>query len=360
MFEEFKSNSKAEWLMKVEKDLKGKPLESLDWEMFGHSFSPFYHHEDGMELPPLLDDKSDNTWEIGQNILVDNYLESNKIALELLNGGANALSFTLYQLTDAAELRSLLSNIQLEWISIQFWLKDHPIEAFIQLLHAEVLTAGFDPNKINCSFGYSTSVKQVPIELKQVFPSSRIVVKSPAPRPEIIEELVYCLKAGNEALSQFNRLAIEPVHWNSSLYFAISFSGNYFLDIAKIRALKNLWRQVLLAWSSELSNFPFIEGWVRTEDPEKDEHFNKIVATAQAMSAVIGGVNRLVIQPSDALKNQNGSKFSRRIALNIQHLLAEESHLSSVKDPSAGSYFLDYLTNYLAEQVWHQFQNSVE
>ena len=75
------------------------------------------------------------------------------------------------------------------------------------------------------------------------------------------------------------------------------------------------------------------------------------------MSAVIGGTDRLYIYPSDSLVNENGTSFSRRIGLNVHHLMEQESYLDRVIDPSAGSYFIEELTNRIAEKAWKQFQN---
>jgi methylmalonyl-CoA mutase len=77
------------------------------------------------------------------------------------------------------------------------------------------------------------------------------------------------------------------------------------------------------------------------------------------MSAVIGGASRLYIHPSDSFKDENGTSFSRRIALNINHLLQQESYLDRVIDPSAGSYYLETLTDTLAEKAWEKFQEKI-
>ena len=84
-------------------------------------------------------------------------------------------------------------------------------------------------------------------------------------------------------------------------------------------------------------------------------HTNKIRATTQAMSAVLGSVDMLTIAPSDAL-NAESSDFSRRIARNVQHLLQMESYLDKVADPAAGSFYIEKLTNQIAEAVWEKFQ----
>ena len=77
------------------------------------------------------------------------------------------------------------------------------------------------------------------------------------------------------------------------------------------------------------------------------------------MAAVIGGAQRLYIYPSDEIKDGLGTPFAQRIALNIQHLMQLESYMDRVVDPSAGSYYIENLTNQLAEAVWKKFKQLV-
>ena len=81
-----------------------------------------------------------------------------------------------------------------------------------------------------------------------------------------------------------------------------------------------------------------------------------IRTTTQAMAAVIGGVRRLSLLPADAFGGDS-TPFTRRMARNVQHLLRMESYLDRVVDPAAGSYYLETLTEQLAERAWRQFQS---
>ena len=171
--------------------------------------------------------------------------------------------------------------------------------------------------------------------------------------------LVEALKKGNDILETINNLGLDIKNHHSQIQFSISINDNYFASIAKIRALKLLWQNVLTAWDKDLvANSP-IEVHLTPNSQTEEDNYNKIKATTQAMSAVIGGADRLYIYPSDAFQNENGTTFSRRIALNVHHLLEQESYLDRVIDPSAGSYFIEELTNRIAEKAWQQFQNQI-
>ena len=89
-----------------------------------------------------------------------------------------------------------------------------------------------------------------------------------------------------------------------------------------------------------------------------DLHTNMIAATTMAMSAVLGGADRLTVLPFDTGREEQSpypQAFSRRIARNVQQLLKLESGLAEVADPAAGSYYIEQLTRQLAEKAWEEF-----
>jgi methylmalonyl-CoA mutase len=113
----------------------------------------------------------------------------------------------------------------------------------------------------------------------------------------------------------------------------------YFIEIAKFRALRILWAGLVV----ELGVAPClacIHG-VAFPDVGRDANANKIRATTQAMSGVLGGVDRLTVVPS------GDGVFHTRIARNVQHLLKLEGYLDRVVDPAGGSYYIEVLTGAL-------------
>ena len=77
------------------------------------------------------------------------------------------------------------------------------------------------------------------------------------------------------------------------------------------------------------------------------------------MSAIIGGVDELVVTPSNATY-EVADNFSHRIARNVQHLLKYESHFEKVVDPSQGSYYIEKLTEELASRAWEEFLSKIK
>lgn len=365
MFSEFKSTSKAEWLAQVTKDLKGKPLESLNWQIEGMEFTPFYHGEDALNANPITDGRSDNTWEIGERIVVqnENYAAANQQALDALSKGANALQFvfdvrqTALPLPTQTELKTLLENVQLEWISTHFQANSGKelIENFIFIINEKKQ----NPNEVNCSFNiknndFFNEVETFKNYISQL-PKGKFLTVDVTSDLSIVNSLAEAIKQGNAILETLNANGFDIAQTHQFIQFAIGLDDQYFPSIAKIRALKTLWQQVLSAWNTDLKAIPNIEVHLAENAQSEDENYNKIKATTQAMSAVIGGANRLYVYPSDSFKHENGTTFSRRIALNVQHLLQQESYLDRVIDASAGSYFIEELTEKIGKKSWEIF-----
>ncbi len=112
----FKDISKAEWLAKVEKDLKGKPLSSLDFEVAGKTFSPFHHREDLVKAPTQI--RSSPGWKIGVQISEQDIEDANKVALEALAGGAESLWFSFYRPKTNEQKDRLLQGIYTDIVDI--------------------------------------------------------------------------------------------------------------------------------------------------------------------------------------------------------------------------------------------------
>jgi methylmalonyl-CoA mutase len=130
----------------------------------------------------------------------------------------------------------------------------------------------------------------------------------------------------------------------------------YFPEIAKFRAIRQLWSQLLKAYEIE-EDLPltlFAETSRQTKSIT-DPHNNILRSVTEAMAAITGGADYLTIQPHNVLFEQPGD-FSKRIARNIQHILREEAHFDKVADPAAGSYYIETVTDTIARKAWEFFQ----
>jgi methylmalonyl-CoA mutase len=362
---DFPPVSKNEWLAKIEKDLKGKPLSSLEWQLDHLDIDPFPHLDDLKELP--LPAGEVPGWEIGEDIGSHDLLVANRQVRQALEFGVEAPRFILDENLGDHRMATLLEGVDLSLVSIHFFEKNknadprHLLEHFYHIAR----DAGKDPRTLRGSVNWSIDeavVIQDAFELIEIaqhkLPGFKVLpVNGHAyfKEGEIISELAQLVNRAVEWTDGLEELGLPFEQSNHFLHFSISTGQNYFVEIAKIRALKMLWANVMKAYGAEKFEMPPIEAHVTGASQKDDPHTNMIMATTQAMSAVIGGANRLTVQPSDAFSGQS-TDFSRRIARNVQHILKMESHFDWVTDPAAGSYFVENLTVKLAAAAWERFQ----
>ncbi|MBI5084570.1 MAG: hypothetical protein HZB13_08235 [Acidobacteria bacterium] len=151
-----------------------------------------------------------------------------------------------------------------------------------------------------------------------------------------VEELAFAISAGSDELAAKRTV--------TGLAFAVG--SNYFFEISKLRAARLLWARVAEAYGAggELKLYAVT---ALANKSIHDPYTNLLRATTEALSAVIGGCDGLVVQAAG---------FASRLGQNVQLLLMEESHLNRVADPAGGSYYVEALTGALAREAWAMFQ----
>lgn len=390
LFEEFPPVSTAEWQSKIETDLKGKDFEkTLVWRTNeGFSVRPFYRVEDlekvdylntlPGQFPFIRGAKTNgNEWYIRQDIQVSNLEEANKKAHDVLNKGVNSLGFVFKGCTEItiADLDVLLKDICLEAIEVNL------VSCCKSVVNGKVL-AKYIIGKYGAESKVIASVKVDPLgsltrngsfddavygELKELVEETNslenfrsITVTGKNFRDagsSIVQELGFSLAMGAEYLTRLTEagLSIDDVACNIKFNFGIG--TNYFMEIAKLRAARLLWAKIVEAYqpSCQCSAIMVIHSentiWNKTI---YDPYVNMLRSQTEAMSAVLGGTDSLTILPFNAAY-ESATDFSERIARNQQILLKEESHLDKIADPAAGSYYIETLTDSIADQAWKLF-----
>lgn len=368
LFMDFPATSKAEWLAKITKDLKGREISELTWQLPDLVVPPFAHADDLDTLPAPLSAEA-NAWTIGEdiNVVGTDWAAANTLALEGLMGGVAAPRFIADAYPNAAELAVLLKDIELDYIELHFKERSgqtSPLD-FLKNIYDFAQKQGkntailrgvvyFDPTAAALS---PTDLKALSDWTEHHLPafiytvvageahfegSERVVAELTATVEKAQQQLVLWQEAG---------VSLATIAPKTSLNMAVGVS--YFIEIAKLRALKLLWGNVLTSFGHG-PILPRVHAFVGVETQVEDPHTNKIRQTTQAMSAVVAGVTALFVAPSDALHNAQGSRQSRRIARNVQHLLQMESYLDKVADVAAGSYYLETLTEKISETVWEK------
>ncbi len=164
-----------------------------------------------------------------------------------------------------------------------------------------------------------------------------------------VQELGYAIAMGVEWLGSISQSRpAEAVARRTELVMGVG--PSYFMEIAKLRAVRLLWAQAVAAFGFEDPEACPMRLHVRTPRRNKsvcDRYTNLLRAATEALAAVIGGCDQLTVEPFG---------FDDHLALNIQRILREESHLDAVADPAGGSYYIEALTDSLAREAWKLFQ----
>jgi len=166
----------------------------------------------------------------------------------------------------------------------------------------------------------------------------------------VVQELGYGIALGVEKLIEKLEEGLGVDEAAASIHFVFAIGSNYFFEIAKLRAARLLWAHAVRAFQPQKEASCLMKTHACTALSNKsiyDPFANVLRATTEAMAAVIGGCDSLEVRPFG---------FNSRLAVNIQRLLKEESHLDSVADPAGGSYYVEWLTDALAHKGWELFQ----
>ncbi len=173
-----------------------------------------------------------------------------------------------------------------------------------------------------------------------------------------VQELGIAAAAGVFYLESLSGLDVEQVL--NKLVFNFSIGSNYFMEIAKLRAARIIWNKIAEAYGAkEPSRGMQIAAETSLfSKTVYDPYVNLLREGNEAFAAVVGGIQYLHVNSFD--KITGSSPFSERIARNMQLILQEEAQLKKVIDPAGGSWYVEQLTNELAQKAWAFFQEIEE
>ena len=390
LLSEFPAISTQEWKDKIVTDLKGADFErKLVWRTNeGFNVNPFYRREDleGLSTPKVMpaeypyvrSTRMDNEWLIRQDINVNDPKEANEKALDILNKGITSLGFKLRRdQVNKETLAILLKGIMPEAIELNFSCCISVAAQLAGELAAYLTEVGADVAQCKGSINFDPFKKQLvkgisnpqwvamcaqlldavrPLPLYRVLTVNALNINNAG--AYIYQELGYALSWGAELIDKLTEAGYSIEELTSRIKFVFGVGSNYFMELAKFRAARWLWAEIIGAYgdqykgdAAKIHMHAVTSTWNKTI---YDAHVNLLRTQTEAMSATLGGVDSLTVQPFD-VTYQESDNFSERIARNQQLLLKEESHFDKVIDPAAGSYYIEHLTNALAEQAWKLF-----
>lgn len=389
LFSEFAPVSTEEWMAKITADLKGVPFEKkLVWKTGeGFNVNPFYRAEDieGLktteslpgEFPYVRGTKKDNDWKVRQNIEVCCFKGANEKALDLLTKGVTSLGFIIKgDEVNEENIATLLEGICPASVELNFNTCNCKAEKLIGILADYFKGKGVDAEKCYGSVNYDAFKKPLVkgkensewvegaaavLKAGQALPNYRVLAVNAFLFNNagacISQELGYALAWGNELMAKLTEAGFTADEVAKKIKFNLGISSNYFMEIAKFRAARWLWAEIVAAYKPACECACKMVAHAQTSEWNMtvyDAHVNLLRSQTEAMSAALAGVDSITVRPFDKIY-QTPDDFSERIARNQQLLLKEECHLDKVVDPSAGSYYVEVLTNSLADVAWKLF-----
>ena len=391
LFSEFAPNTTQEWKDKVIADLKGADFDKkLVWRTNeGFNVQPMYRLENMKDLKNLEcfpgeypfvrgNKKNNNEWFVRQDIVVEDVVEANKKALDVLNKGVDSLGFVLSNCKNftKADMAALLKDICLECIEINFVVCCNKA-AILNMFKEYVAEKGFNPEKIQGGINIDPISKLV-LEGKFCDPNPFNVVKETTESSaemknfktievggyvfnnsgaSIVQELGFSLAAGVEYLDKLTDAGMDVKDIAPRMRFHFATGSKYFMEIAKLRAARYLWAHIVKAYNPCCDCVCKMNIHAETSEWNKtvyDPNVNMLRTQTETMSATIGGVDSFTVHPYDDIFEKTND-FSERIARNQQLLLKEESHFDKIVDPAGGSYYIEELTQFIAEAAWKLF-----
>ena len=392
LFTEFPPVPTEKWEEVITADLKGADYErKLVWKTGeGFNVRPYYRAEnlEGIkflgsqagEFPYVRGTHAHNRWRVHQTVSVVCPKEANAEALKILNAGVDSLGFCIASADfSAADLDMLLKDICIPAVEITFC--GEKMANVAELVLAKVEKEGIAKEDVRIAFCIDPLVKGLSskgdfcspngekciarivelIHKTKEYKHVRIVTVAGQTfgnsGSTIVEELAFTLSAGHDYLVRLTDAGLDVDAAARKLRFSFSVSSNYFMEIAKFRAARMLWANIVKGYgpakncACKMQIHAETSRWNQTV---YDPYVNMLRGTTEAMSATIAGVHSLEVMPFDA-SFENPTEFSKRIARNVELLLKNESHFDQVVDPAGGSYYVEKLTQSIAAEAWKLF-----
>jgi methylmalonyl-CoA mutase len=360
LFKQFKPVSAKEWKQQIHVDLKGADYnQTLIWKTKeGIDVKPFYHPDEFKSLPDVSDINA-TAFKICQSIFVSDVKRSNSKALDSIKRGAESIQFTIPN--EGAELTGLLNNIDLSVTPIHFKMQ-FLSASFVKEIAKLKATAGIFLNvdilgNLAKNGNWFLNNKEDHLILDSIIESSGSLKCTLSIDTSLyqnagstmVQELAYSMAHANEYLNHFG----DKI--KNQLTFNVSVGTNYFFEIAKLRALRKLWR----ALANEYKINPDCHIFAIPTHRNKtlyDYNTNMLRTTTECMSAILGGANTISNLPYDSIFHKT-NEFGDRIARNQLLVLKNESYLNKVNNPADGAYYIESLTSQLCEKALDIFKD---
>ena len=390
LFSEFQAPTTQEWLDKIEVDLKGADFQKrLVWRTNeGFNVQPFYRREDLKDLkavdslpgefPFVRGNKKDNNlWYVRQDIVVDDAKAANAKALDILNKGVDSLGFRIAGKDVSAEfIATLLDGIMPQYVELNFMTCQRHCVELAQILVAYFKEKQYPLAELKGSIDFDpiSRIMRKGKDVSAVLQFTKPLVEALAELPGykcilvnssllnnagayIYQELGYALAWGAEYLNLAVEAGIDATEAAKRIKFNMGVSENYFMEIAKFRAARLLWAQIVKQYEPKCDCACQMHVCAITSEYNQtlfDSYVNLLRSQTETMSAALANVDSIIVTPFDK-PYEAPTEFAERIARNQQLLLKEEAHFDKLVDVAGGSYTIEHLTDAIAREGWKLF-----
>lgn len=353
----FPKSDKDLWKKMASAEMDGKdPFIDLLWNGPDKlTFAPYYDKKDidalilsdKFVLPPATASFLGNrTWFNLPRVAVKDNKLANKIALDHLANGADGILFDFQN--EKAELsENLLQGIEAKYCALSFaGINTSLVENF-----CESLRTIFAEAQLSEGFLLHQALPPRCINLGDQYRSCGILVSGETPVQQIHDALVKGTHFLNRCVDEDDAQMVLR-----NILFSMTVSADFLIEIAKFKALRILWYQVVRSFDlsyepSQLHIHAVSNPWI---NEKYQPHGNMLKATTAAIAAISGGCGSITIIPED-----ESNTTMNRIARNVSNILREESHLDKVSDPLAGAYGIEVMVEKMASTSWSMFQQTM-
>jgi len=358
LFEEFDPVSSKAWKQKIQVDLKGADYnDALVWTSpEGIDVKPFYHRDQFENEFDQVPGHPEN-WKVVQSVYVGDTAITNRLIREALEKGAEAIeliadsTFTIREVFDRLPLEGTPLYFRLGFLDKDFILK---LIRQLEKYNAKVYL-NFDPlgqlAKTGNWFSDKDSDHEVLEQLVKTCPASHILGVDTGiyqnAGAHIVQQIAYGLAHANEYLNHLGKT-------RSKMTFSVSVGGNYFFEIAKIRALRKLYAILANAYGQPETCNVIATPSLRNKTVY-DYNVNMLRTTTECMSAALGGADAISNLAYDTIYHKSNA-FGERISRNQLLILKSESYFGEVSNPVDGTYYIESLTNSLADKALSLFK----
>jgi methylmalonyl-CoA mutase len=369
-----------EWAEQAEKALKGKPVSKLNTVTYeGITRNPVYTENDRNNASKQLIKKAD--WTVSQQLYASTSFEELNAQLKMeLESGLQTIHFATFPSTEAnaliikdqTNLKTLLNNISLNDITLQVHAGPSATTFINALIDSELETKslqgiiGADPiGELAATGSLNQPLEQYYDEMKSNIewkennaPGLKTVwVQSNAYHnggANAVQELAAVMATAVEYLQALMIRGMSFEEASQEIAFTFPVGSDFFMELSKLRAARVLWANIVEAFGGdEKAQTMTLHATTSIFTKSNlDPYVNMLRTTTEAFSAAVGGADSINVDSYQ----QDSDAFSRRIARNTHFILKEESFLNKVVDPAAGSFYVENLTNQLADEAWKLFQ----